>query len=56
MKPYTSLLESGDQLFFFSENAREYWPQSKDFGGRYGFLGFHRLLVSTTGLESFLFF
>ena len=28
-------------------------PQRKDFGDRYGFPGFHRVLVSTTGLESF---
>ena len=25
----------------------------EDFGGRYGFPGFYRVLVSTTGLESF---
>ena len=27
-------------------------PQRKDFGGGYGFPGFYRVFVSTTGLES----
>ena len=35
--------------------AEKKWgPQRKDFGGRYGFSGFHRVFVSTTDLESFL--
>ena len=34
--------------------CRKKWgPQRKDFGGRYGFPGFRRVFVSTTGLESF---
>ena len=32
---------------------KKWGPQRKDFGGRYGFPGFHRVFVSTTGLESF---
>ena len=36
---------------FFAEKKRG--PQRKDFGGRYGFPGFHRVFVSTTNLESF---
>ena len=32
---------------------KKWRPQKKDFGGRYGFPGFHRVFVSTTGLESF---
>ena len=38
------------QNFSLPENMG---PQRKDFGGRYGFPGFHRVFVSTTGLESF---
>ena len=34
---------------------KKWWPQRKDFGGRYGFPGFHRVFVSTTDLESFFF-
>ena len=35
---------------------RKNWgPQRKDFGGRYGFPGFVGVFVSTTGLESFFF-
>ena len=34
--------------------CRKKWgPQRKDFGRRYGFPGFHRVFVSTTGPESF---
>ena len=34
--------------------CRKKWgPQRKDFGGGYGFPGFYRVSVSTTGLESF---
>ena len=37
-----------------AELCREKWgPQRKDFGGGYGFPGFYRVFVSTTGLESF---
>ena len=32
---------------------KKWGPQRKDFGGRYGFPGFHRVFVSTTDLESF---
>ena len=40
---------SSEELIF----AEKKWgPQRKDFGGRYGFPGFHRVFVSTTGLES----
>ena len=43
---------SNAELFF----AEKKWgPQRKDFGGRYGFPGFYRVFVSTTGLESFSF-
>ena len=31
---------------------KKWGPQRKDFGGGYGFSGFHRVSVSTTGLES----
>ena len=34
--------------------CRKNWgPQRKDFGGGFGFPGFYRVFVSTTGLESF---
>ena len=33
--------------------VQKWGPQRKDFGGGYGFLGFYRVFVSTTGLESF---
>ena len=33
---------------------KKWGPQRKDFGGGYGFLGFDRAFVSTTGLESSL--
>ena len=47
-KPYTALLECRTFL------CRKKWvPQRKDFGGGYGFPGFYRVFVSTTGLESF---
>ena len=47
-KAYTALLQWGTCL------CRKKWgPQRKDFGGRYGLLGFQRAFVSTTGLESF---
>ena len=49
-KAYTALLQRRTFL------CRKKWgPQRKDFGGRYGFPGFHRVFVSTTGLESFSF-
>ena len=32
---------------------KKWGPQRKDFGGGYGFPGFYRAFVSTTGLESF---
>ena len=37
----------------FSLQKKKWGPQRKDFGGGYGFLGFYRVFVSTTGLESF---
>ena len=41
---------SSAELFF----AEKKWgPQRKDFGGGYGFPGFYRVFVSTTGPESF---
>ena len=47
-KPYTALLQCRTSL------CRKKWgPQRKDFGGGYGFPGFYRAFVSTTGLESF---
>ena len=47
-KPYTALLQCRTFL------CRKKWgPQRKNFGGGYGFPGFHRVFVSTTGLESF---
>ena len=47
-KAYTALLQCRTFL------CRKKWgPQRKDFGGRYGFPGFHRVFVSTTDLESF---
>ena len=43
---------SSAELFF----AEKKWGlQRKDFGGGYGFPGFYRVFVSTTGLESFSF-
>ena len=36
---------------FFAE--KKWGPQRKNFGGRYGCLGFCRVFVSTTGLDSF---
>ena len=46
-KPYTALLQC--RTF-----CRQKWgPLRKDFGGGYGFPGFYRVFVSTTGLESF---
>ena len=48
-KAYTVLLQR--RTFF----CRKKWgPQRRDFGGRYGFPGFYRVFVSTTGLEIFL--
>ena len=48
-KAYTALLQRRTFL------CRKKWgPQRKDLGGRYGFSGFYRVFVSTTGLESFL--
>ena len=32
---------------------KKWGPQRNDFGGRYGILGFYRVFVSSTGLESF---
>ena len=32
---------------------KKWGPHRKDYGGRYGFPGFHRVFVSTTDLESF---
>ena len=47
-KAYTALLQCRTFL------CRKKWgPQRKDFGGGYGFPGFYRVFVSTTGLESF---
>ena len=47
-KPYTALLQCRTFL------CRKKWgPQRKDCGGGYGFPGFYRVFVSTTGLESF---
>ena len=47
-KAYTALLQCRTFL------CRKKWgPQRKDFGGGYGFPGFYRVCVSTTGLESF---
>ena len=47
-KAYTALLQSRTFL------CRKKWgPQRKDFGGGYGFPGYYRVFVSTTGLESF---
>ena len=37
----------------FSFPKKKRGPQRKGFGGRYGFPGFYRVFVSTTGLESF---
>ena len=49
-KAYTALLQRRTFL------CRKKWgPQRKDFGGKYGFPGFYRVFVSTTGLESFSF-
>ena len=49
-KAYAALLQRRTFL------CRKKWgPQRKDFGGRYGFPGFYRVFVSTTGLESFSF-
>ena len=39
----------------FSSLQKKWGPQRKDFGGGYGFPGFYRVFVSTTGLESFSF-
>ena len=49
-KAYTALLQCRT---FRCRKKRG--PQRKDFGGRYGFPGFYRVFVSTTGLESFSF-
>ena len=38
------------QNFFFAD--KNGLLQRKDFGGRYGFPGFYRVFVSTTGLDS----
>ena len=35
------------------KSAKNYETILPDFGGRYGFPGFHRVFASTTGLESF---
>ena len=49
-KAYTALLQCRTFL------CRKKWGlQRKDFGGGYGFPGFYRVFVSTTGLESFSF-
>ena len=32
---------------------KKWGPQRKDFGGGYGFPGFYRVFVSTTGLKCF---
>ena len=48
-KAYTALLQC--RTFLCRQKCG---PQTRDFGGRYGFLpGFHRVFVSTTDLESF---
>ena len=47
-KPYTALLQCRTFL-----RKKERGPQRKDFGGGYGFPGFYKVFVSTTGLESF---
>ena len=47
-KPYTALLQCRTFLC-----RKEWGPQREDFGGGYGFPGFYRVLVSTTGMESF---
>ena len=47
-KAYTALLQCTTFLC-----QKKWGPQRKDFGGRYGFPGFYRVFVSTTGLESF---
>ena len=46
-KAYTALVQCRTSL------AGKWGPQRKDFGGGYGFPGFYRVFVSTTGLESF---
>ena len=48
-KAYTALLQCRTFLC-----RKKSGPQRKDFGGRYGFPGFHRDFVFTTDLESFL--
>ena len=48
-KAYTALLQWGILLC-----PQKWGPQRKDFGGRYGFPGFHRVFVSTTSRESCL--
>ena len=49
-KAYTALLQCRTCF------PRKKWgPQRKDFGGGYGFPGFHREFVSTIDLESFFF-
>ena len=47
-KAYTALLQCRTFLC-----RKKCGPQRKDFGGRCGFPGFHRVFVSTTDLESF---
>ena len=47
-KAYTALLQC--RTF---PCQKKWGLQRKDFGGRYGFPGFHRVFVSTTDLESF---
>ena len=45
---------SSEELPFAEKKKRKKGgPQRKDFAGRYGFLGFFWVFVSTTGLESF---